>query len=339
MEQRLEARIGPLLALGWSRWVHRALGYRTREAYARERLGMDPTRARALVRLERALVLNETFACTYRSGTLSWVKATVLAPLVSADSLGLFRRGLGGLGRGRVTVRRLREDVEQALALSETDPAEFQRCGGLPVDVGSDREIGAAPRVGEKRVTQDDETCSARFFGSAEVVQLFRALVCTVRRRMERDEGRLPTEGEALGAILDHVLSAWDALDAKGAKRHKIFARDGWRCATPGCTSMQNLHAHHIHFRSEGGPDTPENLVTLCAFHHLRGVHAGLMRCVGQAPDGLKWEMGIRPGATPLLAYRSGDLRVSGAPPTSIPDNRSRALTRAWLPSAPRPSA
>ncbi len=62
MEQRLDARMGPLLALAWERWVHRALGYTTREAYARERLGMDPTRARALVRLERAVVLNEPFA-------------------------------------------------------------------------------------------------------------------------------------------------------------------------------------------------------------------------------------------------------------------------------------
>jgi len=44
LEQRLDARIGPLLALVWGRWVHRALGYPTREAYVRERLGMDPTR-------------------------------------------------------------------------------------------------------------------------------------------------------------------------------------------------------------------------------------------------------------------------------------------------------
>ncbi len=76
MERRLEARIGPLLALVWERWVHRALGYTTREAYARERLGMDPTRARALVRLERAAVQSEPFARTYRTGALSWVKAS-----------------------------------------------------------------------------------------------------------------------------------------------------------------------------------------------------------------------------------------------------------------------
>jgi len=73
---------------------------------------------------------------------------------------------------------------------------------------------------------------------------------------------------------------------------------------------MQNLHDHHIRFRPAGGNDTPENRITTCAFHHPRGVHAGLLRCVGRAPDGLRWEMGIRAAVTPLLAYRSGDLQM-----------------------------
>ncbi len=169
-----------------------------------------------------------------------------------------------------------------------------------------------------------EESCSVRFFGPADVVQLLRAVLCTVRRRMERDSGRLPTSGEALGAMLDHVLSSWGALDGKVAARHRVFARDGWRCAVPGCTSMQNLHDHHIRFRSAGGPDAPENRITLCAFHHLRGVHAGLLRCVGRAPDGLRWEMGIRPGVTPLLAYRSGDLRL----PAMAPQRSTRPEVR-----------
>jgi hypothetical protein len=332
MEQRLEARIGPLLVLVWERWVYRALGYRTQDAYARERLGMDPTRARALVRLEHALVLNESFARTYRSGALSWVKASVLAPLVSADSLGWFVEEWVSWA-GRVTVRRLREDVERALTLEETDPEAFRRGGGRPPEVCGDREIGAPLLGPEKGVVGVDreigaplweqerhldhrsapvEGCSVRFFGPADIVQLFRAVLCTVRRRMERDDGRLPTEGEALGAMLDHVLASWDVLDGeeKAAARHRVFARDGWRCTVPGCTSMQNLHSHHIRFRSAQGSDAPENRTTLCTFHHLRGVHGGLLRCAGRAPDGLRWEMGIRPGVTPLLAYRSGDVRV-----------------------------
>ena len=122
--------------------------------------------------------------------------------------------------------------------------------------------------------------------------------------------GGLPTEGQALGAMLDHALSSWGSLDGNVAARHRVFERDGWLCAVPGCTSMQNLHDHHIRFRSAGGSDAPENRVTLCAFHHLRGVHAQRLRCLGRAPDGLTWQMGIRPGAAPLATYRSGDLQV-----------------------------
>jgi len=325
MEQRLDARVGPLLALAWDHWVHRALGYPTREAYARERLGMDPTRARALVRLERAAVLSEPFARAYRTGALSWVKAGVLVPLVVSDPLGRFVADWVAWAE-RVTVRRLRDDVEWALALEETDPVAFAQSGGLPpeargeggtrnaesgpseLDGGRDREIGAPQRESA------EETCSVRFIGSADVVQLFRAVLCTVRRRMERDMGRLPTEGEALGAMLDHALSTWGALDTKVPARHRVFDRDGWRCAAPGCTSMQNLHDHHIRFRSAQGSDALENRVTLCAFHHLRGVHAARLRCVGRAPDGLTWQMGIRPGIAPLVAYRSGDLQVTAVP-------------------------
>jgi hypothetical protein len=321
MEQRLDARVGPLLVLVWDHWVHRALGYPTREAYARERLGMDPTRARALVRLERAAALSEPFARAYRTGALSSVKAGILVPLVLSDPLGRFVADWVTWAE-RVTVRRLRDDVEWALALEETDRVAFAQSGGLPPeargeeatrnaesgpserDGGRDREIGAPQRESA------EETCSVRFIGSADVVQLFRAVLCTVRRRMERDMGRLPTEGEALGAMLDHALSSWGALDTKVPARHRVFDRDGWRCAAPGCTSMQNLHDHHIRFRSAGGSDAPENRVTLCAFHHLRGVHAARLRCVGRAPDGLTWQMGIRAGAAPLVAYRSGDIQA-----------------------------
>jgi hypothetical protein len=318
MEQRLEARLGPLLARIWDRWVHRAIGYRTREAYVRERLGMDPTRARALVRLERAAVANEPFARAYRSGDLSWVKADLLVPLVKADPLGHFIGDWVAWAK-QVTVRRLREDVEWALALADTDPVAFRQSGGLPAEIRGDREIRAQHREPARDIaapTPDVESCSVRFIGPADVVQLFRAVLCTVRRRMERHIGRLPTQGEALGAMLDHAFSCWGVGD-KVSPNHRVFDRDGWRCAVPGCTSMENLHGHHIHFRSAGGSDDPANRVTLCAFHHLRGVHAERIRCGGAAPDGLTWQLGIRPGKAPLVTYRSGDRQPSSPPPPS----------------------
>jgi hypothetical protein len=41
-----------------------------------------------------------------------------------------------------------------------------------------------------------------------------------------------------------------------------VFGRDHYRCRH--CKYRQNLTAHHIIFRSEGGPDATWNLVTLC---------------------------------------------------------------------------
>jgi hypothetical protein len=423
-EQCLEAGIAPLLVLAWQPGVHRDLGFASRDAWVRERLGMDPTRARALVRLERACAESPPLARAWRTG-LSWVKASALVPLVSADPLGRFVADWVPWA-ARVTVRRLRDDVEQALAMAETDPEAFRDDGGLPPEArrrpatdeardgayrdreiraihrdsrdshpagpdardadeafdgagreiradhrdsqrdshrdrgdgwgadaafdGADREIRADHRISQRDSPQDrrggpdggdasapaergsgapwnvaaraqaglggkprpDETCWVRLIASPDVVRLFRAVLCTVRRRIEANTGRLPTAGEALDAMLDHAFAAWGA-EAKIPARHRVFARDGWCCAAPGCSSMQNLHDHHVRFRSAGGSNAPQNRVTLCAFHHLRGVHAGRLRCVGRAPDGLTWQMGIRAGAPPLLSYRSGDILTATA--------------------------
>ena len=54
--------------------------------------------------------------------------------------------------------------------------------------------------------------------------------------------------------------------------------------------------------------------MTLCAFHHLRGIHAGVIRCLGTAPDGLEIALGVRPGLASLAVYASGDLLLSSAP-------------------------
>lgn len=45
-----------------------------------------------------------------------------------------------------------------------------------------------------------------------------------------------------------------------------VFERDGWRCVL--CRSRRQLTPHHILPRSRGGPDTKQNLVTLCVLCH-----------------------------------------------------------------------
>jgi 5-methylcytosine-specific restriction endonuclease McrA len=57
-------------------------------------------------------------------------------------------------------------------------------------------------------------------------------------------------------------------LSPKDYKRlcYDIHERDKWRCIV--CRYRQDLHAHHIVFRSQGGPDASYNLLTVCTNCH-----------------------------------------------------------------------
>lgn len=51
--------------------------------------------------------------------------------------------------------------------------------------------------------------------------------------------------------------------------RMRVLRRDGWRCQlTVAHDCRGDLHVHHRRLRSQGGPDTMENLVSLCPVAH-----------------------------------------------------------------------
>ncbi|HJR93410.1 MAG TPA: DUF222 domain-containing protein [Acidimicrobiia bacterium] len=56
------------------------------------------------------------------------------------------------------------------------------------------------------------------------------------------------------------------------AVRDYVLWRDG-ACRAPGCASRHRLQPHHIVPRSHGGGHRPDNLVTLCWYHHHVVVH------------------------------------------------------------------
>ncbi len=56
------------------------------------------------------------------------------------------------------------------------------------------------------------------------------------------------------------------------AIRRFVAQRDGG-CVVAGCTSRYRLEPHHIRLRSHGGSHDPENLATLCWFHHHVSIH------------------------------------------------------------------
>lgn len=56
--------------------------------------------------------------------------------------------------------------------------------------------------------------------------------------------------------------------------RDQIMSRDNFECQAPTlgfATDIRcwgRLHAHHVQLRSQGGPNTVANGLTLCARHH-----------------------------------------------------------------------
>ncbi|MGA7271259.1 MAG: DUF222 domain-containing protein [Acidimicrobiia bacterium] len=66
--------------------------------------------------------------------------------------------------------------------------------------------------------------------------------------------------------------------------RDFVLWRDG-KCRARGCNSTYRLQPHHIHPRSHQGGHDPDNLITLCWYHHHVVVHRRGM-VIGTDPDG-----------------------------------------------------
>ena len=92
---------------------------------------------------------------------------------------------------------------------------------------------------------------------------------------------------EALQAILCDAVTEITALSEDGipmvygrrtrtippALRRAILHRDGNACTADGCPSTHRLQIHHIIPWSQGGTTDPNNLITLCWYHHQIVVH------------------------------------------------------------------
>ncbi|MDJ0922915.1 MAG: DUF222 domain-containing protein [Acidimicrobiia bacterium] len=67
------------------------------------------------------------------------------------------------------------------------------------------------------------------------------------------------------------------------AVRRFVAWRDGG-CSVAGCHSRYRLQPHHIRHRANGGDHDPENLATLCWFHHHVAVHGAGFRLTDEGP-------------------------------------------------------
>ena len=71
------------------------------------------------------------------------------------------------------------------------------------------------------------------------------------------------------------------------------FSRDDWKCRH--CGNSAGLHPHHVQYKSAGGEDVLDNLLTLCAKCH-RDVHDGYLSIQADAGGYKFWKrLGWKP--------------------------------------------
>ena len=303
--RHLDWKVGRLLSILFERELHRRiLGYDLREDYVHEALGISTRKAQALLALDRACRRSATLGRAYRSGEISWVRALAILPVIEGapeDTAAAWAE------RARqVTVRRLIEEV--AWVLDRRDLGIESKTRGEPPDLGAKLEPVPLAALGEAQMrdgasTSDAALSKIQLSGPASVIALFRATLVAWTFPRER-------AWQGLERMLLHVLQEWRQA---GRHRDPVFERHGWRCAVPACSSMRELHDHHLRFRSRGGGNEIENRAPVCLAHHQYGIHQGRVRAAGKAPGAILWELGTGDGREPFLVLR-GDVYVEREP-------------------------
>ncbi|HYC55897.1 MAG TPA: HNH endonuclease signature motif containing protein [Candidatus Binatia bacterium] len=300
--QRIDGELSAILRTFADRKLHHLLGFANLRLYAEARLGICGSKARALVRLEREcqrrspLLLN-----AYRSGRVTWLASTALLPVISRQ------HERSWVERAEsVTLRRLNADVSWALdRADDRRGAFFQPPPPIDLDVTAD----AMARIDEAEVqmraqTQTDLGSFSRRVGARISIAMPASIVTLLEEAIEGCRRAIEPRWRAFERILAHAYLTWMAFPEH---KNPVFARDSYRCQVPGCSRRGMLHAHHVWYRSHGGPDFTWNLATVCNDHHREYIHRGYIRVEGCAPDGLVWELGCRPGHEPVMRLR-GDV-------------------------------
>ena len=327
LRQSLAWRQGRLLATLASLRLYRDLGFSTFDDWAGDRLAMSPRRARYLVSLARRLRDLPLLADAYRRGLVSWCQARLLVRVVQPATQSRWIRYAR-----QVTVRRL-EDV---IIECEVDAAEAVAIPAptAPAHIGASPLPPAEPPPSETASSSRDQaprhTSAPPFdLGTIHLARSGRhtwrrisfwcpldvaSLWDSALRSCRAAAGNGLEDWECFLLLARALRDTWENQeDPHWRRRYRILERDGWRCKAPGCTSRSGLNEHHITFRSQQGGDDAVNLVTLCVGHHQQGLHEGHIRCFGRAPDGLWWDIGVKPGGEPLARY-FGDTLVTRRP-------------------------
>jgi hypothetical protein len=106
-------------------------------------------------------------------------------------------------------------------------------------------------------------------------------------------------EGDALG------IGNTSRIIPRRIRRH-VLKRDGHSCTFPGCEMSRFVDIHHVTHWVHNGPTHPDNLITLCGFHH-KLVHE------------LRWSVTFDGVDAPNFYRENGQIYEPGRPPPKEP--------------------
>jgi len=214
-----------------------------------------------------------------------------------AERLGLGVRCVeqrAALERRLYELPQLRHALREGRLFYEKARLIARYAGDEPIDVWIERAERMTCIALRRELQRAEETHSCArdefdVWAPRPIVGLVALAFCAARKAARRPI----SSGECLAVNGAHFLRTWtpEAIRKRATLQAKILERDGGVCQVPGCSKAAD-HAHHIEYRSRGGSDDPSNLTSVCATHHLQGIHRGRIRVTGKAPDQLRWELG-----------------------------------------------
>lgn len=323
-QRGLEWQRSRLLAIFQARGWARLRGHPHFADWHQRRLGLAPVEVQGLLRLANALadlpVIEESWQRGHIDVPMARKLARIAEPATDAEWAAHARRATrkrveldvadqlalraalhrprwlavsGGAPRTGLPMSRLRVPWERILLRIERARRAQEKAGFVAVPdafdlAGELTDVGACvaslldgPRFARERT-------SIVFDAPEETAKLIRQALRQTARATGwalDDGGCLRVMGERFAAT--HVFAAFEDLSL----RARILQRDGWECGMPHCRSRRHLDVHHVVFRSRGGGDEWENLLTLCSACH-RLLHDGCLAVEGHAPDGLLVRVG-----------------------------------------------
>lgn len=298
---RRDLELGELARRADFHEIWRILGYRSLDHYARERIGLSPSSVSARVALAKRVAALPELREAITAGAIGYASAALVARVAGPATADAW------IARAKVrTVKLLREEVEavelvaraEGEAVTQMAPPDDEVLEGVRAIERSVIEVvtgGGGQMSGTMGDDGADGPSGQMSGGGVEVGMTTIQMsvgedVARFWRALERLHGGLEEAADEsfVAFLVRAVMRPWAGVSSGGIEYEDVYVRDRWRCQSPVCTS-RNVTPHHVVFRSRGGGEERENLVSLCEKCHLELVHGGRMRVGGVAPGGLSW--------------------------------------------------